>query len=47
MSMLALPRARVEDTLREAGARVVRVHEERDPEFGFTSAIYYALRPGS
>lgn len=47
MSMLALPRGRVERALAQAGAEIARVREERDPEFGFTSATYYALKPGS
>ena len=47
MSMLAVPRSEVERTLTAAGARAARVHEERDPDFGFTSATYYALKPGS
>ena len=42
MSMLAVPRPEVERALKQAGARAARVHEERDPDFGFTSAIYYA-----
>jgi ubiquinone/menaquinone biosynthesis C-methylase UbiE len=47
MSMLAVPRPVVDRTLAQAGARVARVLEERDPEFGYTSAIYYALRRDS
>jgi ubiquinone/menaquinone biosynthesis C-methylase UbiE len=42
MSLLTLPRAEVQELLEAAGARLLRVHEEADPEFGITSAVYFA-----
>lgn len=40
--MLALPRAEVESILGRSGLEVRHVDEGRDPEWGFSSAIYYA-----
>jgi ubiquinone/menaquinone biosynthesis C-methylase UbiE len=44
MSMLAVPRDTVERALAAAGAQAARVREERDANFGFTSATYYAVK---
>jgi ubiquinone/menaquinone biosynthesis C-methylase UbiE len=44
MSVLSLPVAAVRRVLEEAGAELLQVHEEPDPEFGVTNAVYYARR---
>lgn len=47
MSLLALPRAEVEDVLEAAGAEVLRVDEQPDREYGITSSVYFARRLSS
>jgi SAM-dependent methyltransferase len=45
--MLALPRAEVESILGHSGLELRDVREWRDPDWGFSSAAYYATRvPG-
>jgi SAM-dependent methyltransferase len=44
MSLLALPRAEVSRVLEGAGATLVHVDEDLDPEFGVTNAVHYARR---
>jgi SAM-dependent methyltransferase len=44
MSVLALRQADVRGLLKGAGAELVHVDEEPDPEFGVTNTVYYAGR---
>jgi SAM-dependent methyltransferase len=46
MRMLAMPRSEVVSILCAAGLDVRAVQERRDPVHGFSSAIYYASKPG-
>jgi SAM-dependent methyltransferase len=43
--MLAVRRAEVESILGRSGLDVRAVEERRDPVWGFSSAVYYAMRP--
>jgi hypothetical protein len=47
MSLLALPRGEVEAVLEAAGAELLQVDEQPDPEYGITSSVYFARRLSS